>query len=164
MTRHIKEVIRVRSRPGNINIKGEFGGGSIPRIVGSVMTKTECESVESYSSPEAEGYTMTKTGIQGPFPSMLAITYVKGNQLTARSQVINSVEVSENESKERQNNIPPMPMGARTCENRTPHQKKVTVKEGRKCKSSERMSVLEISVMFKNMHKKISQTQNRLKH
>ena len=33
MTRQIKEAIRVQNRPGNLNSKGEFGGGTIPRLV-----------------------------------------------------------------------------------------------------------------------------------
>ena len=33
LTRQLKEAIRVQHRPDNLNSKGEFGGGSMPRMV-----------------------------------------------------------------------------------------------------------------------------------
>ena len=33
MTRQIKDAIGDQNRPGNLNSKGEFGGGTIPRLV-----------------------------------------------------------------------------------------------------------------------------------
>ena len=33
LTRQLKEAVRVQNRPDNININGQFGGGTIPRLV-----------------------------------------------------------------------------------------------------------------------------------
>ena len=41
LTRQLKEAIRVQNRPDNLNSKGEFGGGTIPRLV---VEKSDWES------------------------------------------------------------------------------------------------------------------------
>ena len=180
LTRQIKEAIRVQHRPNNLNSKGEFGGGTIPRLV---VEKSDWErKVESIEKAKTEAEEDKKwenfmVGRGNPNESNNPSTEVeKVNQLVVYRTNTATVDIAtpcstvakeENEAHTHSAEtiqqisagaVPSTPCPAGQGEQLVtigPHSsRKVIVRGGRKGKGSKFMTVNNISDTFKEISAK----------
>ena len=161
MTRQIKEAVRAQNRPGNLNSKGEFGGGTIPRLV---VEKSEYDKkkdeILKYRENEQE---------EKRWEEFLRSKQVSGqneDQGAKRKRVLPSwmtgiQDSEESQPKRPRPSQPNSPIEEKQAEAEplsvaTNQGRGVAIRGGRKGRGSPCMTVLSLQEHFKNISKSVS--------